>query len=244
MHPIICKIGPFTVYSYGLMLVAAFLAGTMLAADYAKRRNLPQDTVFNLSFGAFVSGIVGARLLYIIGSFSYYLENPLEIIMLQHGGLSWFGGLAAGVAFAIVYLKKNRLPIYGTFDLLAPFIALGQAIGRIGCLLNGCCFGRESEEFGLYFTAHEARLIPTQLYSSLFLVAIFIVLRILQERPHKEGQIFFTYLALYSAKRFFVEFWRADHRIIIMGLSPFQLISLAVFLVSFIKLILIRRTRS
>ncbi len=243
MFPIICKIGPFTIFSYGFMLAAAFLAGSILAVFQAKKQGINPDIIFNLCFTVFVSGIIGARILYVTENIAYYLRNPLEIIMLQRGGLSWFGGLLSGFLSGIIYLKKKNLSVYEALDLLSPFVALGQAIGRVGCLLNGCCFGKTSK-FGLYFPSQETTLIPTQLYSSLALVFIFIILRFLQNRPHKTGEIFFTYLILYSVKRFFIEFWRADNKIIIMGLTLFQFISILVFSLSVWKLLLIKKSKN
>lgn len=242
MHPIICAIGPFTVYSYGLMLALAFAAGVSLAGRQAKRENVNPEIIFNFSFLVFISGIIGARVFYIIGNLGYYLKNPAEIIMLQRGGLAWFGGLILGTACGIIYLKKKSLPLCKTLDLVIPFVALGQAIGRIGCLLNGCCFGRASRS-GLYFDVHSDYLIPTQLYSSLLLTVIFIILRLLQDRPHKEGEIFYSYLFLYSLKRFSIEFWRADNPRILLGLTLFQLLSLALFVFSSLKFISSKRTR-
>jgi phosphatidylglycerol:prolipoprotein diacylglycerol transferase len=242
MYPEICKIGPFTVYSYGLMLVVAFAIGSALAVRAAKRNNFNPDTIFNLAFITFVSGLIGARSFYIIENLGYYIKRPLETIMLAHGGLSWFGGLISAVFVGIIYLKNKNLPIYKVLDLIIPFVALAQAIGRVGCLLNGCCFGKESS-FGIYFAVHKAVLIPTQLYSSLLLIFIFIVLRLLQDRPHRDGQIFFTYLLLYSAKRFFIEFWRADNKIIFLNLTLFQLISIAIFCLSILKLLAIVKSK-
>lgn len=243
MYPIICQIGPFTIYSYGLMLAVAFLVSSRLACLQAKRQQLNPEIIFNLSFLVLVSGVVGARILYIIENIGYYLKNPLEIIMLQHGGLSWFGGLISAVFCATIYLRKKGLAIYKTLDLIAPFAALAGGIGRIGCLLNGCCFGKASK-FGLYFSVHNSFLIPTQLYSSLILVIIFIILRFLQDRPHREGQIIFAYLLLYSLKRFFVEFWRMDNPVIVLGLTLFQIISIVIFCFSLAKIILIKRKKN
>jgi len=237
MYPEICRIGPFTIYAYGLMLVAAFLVGSALAAVQAKREHINPDIIFNLCFISFISGIIGARIFYIFENLGYYIKNPVEIIMLQHGGLSWYGGLISGGFTGISYLKSKKIPIFRVLDLMAPFIALAQAIGRIGCLLNGCCFGKISE-YGIYFPVHKLVLIPTQLYSTLILILIFIFLRFLQERPHKIGVIFFTYLLLYSAKRFFMEFWRADNEIIFHGLTLFQIISIVVFCISVFPLFL------
>jgi phosphatidylglycerol:prolipoprotein diacylglycerol transferase len=242
MHPVICKIGPFSVYAYGLMLVIAFLVSSILACKEARREGINPDLIFNLAFIVFICGIAGARIFYIIENYSFYKGNPAQIIMLQQGGLSWFGGLIFGFISGILYFKKKKLPIYKTLDLVAPFVALAQAIGRIGCLLNGCCFGKVSE-FGIWFTLHQAVLIPTQLYSSLILIFIYITLRFLQIRPHKDGQIFSIYLFLYSLKRFFIEFWRADNPVILWGLTLFQLISIGVFCLSVLMLSRIIKTK-
>ncbi len=243
MYPTICKIGPLTIYSYGLMLAIAFVISSTLAAFQAKKQNINPDIIFNFCFIVFISGIIGARLLYIIENINYYLKEPLEVIMLSRGGLSWFGGLILGVISGTIYLKKKKLSIYRILDLMSPFVALGQAIGRIGCLLNGCCFGKITDKFGIYFPEQNLALIPTQIYSSVALVFIFIILRFLQEGPHKEGKIFFAYLILYSAKRFFIEYWRADNEIMLFGLTLFQLMSIAIFCLAAWKLFLIKKSK-
>ncbi len=242
MYPEICKIGPFTIYSYGLMLVMAFMVSTALLTLQAKKQNISPDTIFNLAFIVFIAGIVGARILYITENLGYYIKNPIEAIMLQHGGLSWFGALLLGAFLGIVYLKNKKLLIYKILDLVVPFVALGQGIGRIGCLLNGCCFGKISK-FGIYFSVHKLVLIPIQIYSSLLLIVIFVILRFLQDKPHKDGEIFFTYLLLYSVKRFFIEFWRADNEIIFLGLTLYQIISIAIFCLSISKLLSIIKSK-
>ena len=242
MHPQICKIGPFTVYSYGVMLILAFVAGTFLARQQARKQNINPELISNLTFIAFVAGIAGARILYVLGNLPYYMSNPIEIIMLQHGGLSWFGGLIAGSISAVIYIKKNKQSLYEILDLIVPFLALAHAIGRIGCLLNGCCYGKESA-FGIYFKSLNAILIPTQLYSSLALISIFIILRFLQDRPHWKGQVFYAYLLFYSLARFCIEFFRADNPIIFLGLTVFQLFSIAAFVVGVSGLLITRKPR-
>lgn len=231
MHPVICTIGPFTVFSYGLMLVIAFVICSHLATDYARRQKVNADFIFNLIFLSLVSGIIGARIFYVIEHFSYYRENLIEIFALQKGGLSWFGGLTGGLIAGIYFVKKNKFSVLSICDLLMPYLALGQAIGRIGCLLNGCCYGRISQ-FGFYFPSHEAYLIPTQLYASLALIFIFLILKFFQEKPHLTGSIFFGYLFLYSVSRFSIEFFRADNPAVLFNLTLFQLLSIILFLFS------------
>jgi phosphatidylglycerol:prolipoprotein diacylglycerol transferase len=222
------------------MLALAFMASVALARIQAKEENISPDLIFNFAFLIFVSGIIGARIFYIIENAGYYIKRPIDIIMLQQGGLSWFGGLTFSIVCGIIYLKKKRVSVYKIFDLAAPFLALAQSIGRVGCLLNGCCFGRVSK-FGIYFPVHNAVIIPTQIYSSLALVLIFIILRFLQDRPHRTGEIFFAYLLLYSLKRFFIEFWRADNPSVLFGLTLFQALSIIIFCLSLVKLVLIKR---
>lgn len=228
MLPEICKIGPFTIYAYGLMLVLAFFLCSFLISRQARKEKLDPEKIFNLCFYMFIFGLLGARLFYVFNNFVFYLHNPLEIIMLQHGGMSWFGGLIIGSLTVIIFIKKSKLQLLPCLDLLVPFVALGQAIGRIGCLLNGCCFGKASK-FGLYFKVFDQILIPTQLYSSLLLLLIFFLLRSIQNRKHFPGQVLRAYLLLYPIKRFFIEYLRNDNPRIFFGLTLFQILSILMF---------------
>jgi phosphatidylglycerol:prolipoprotein diacylglycerol transferase len=221
------------------MLAIACIVGTFLAQAQAKKDHIGTDIVFNFTFLSVLSGIVGARILYIVEHIPLYRDNPLEMLMLSHGGLSWFGGLIAGGLCAVVYIKRKNLPVLLFLDMIAPFVALGQAIGRVGCFLNGCCQGIESS-FGVYFPEYHAVLVPTQIYSSFLLLGIFVVLRLMQDRPHPRGMIFYGYLLLYSLKRFFIEFWRADNPKIYAGLSLFQILSIGLFISAVCGLFVIR----
>ena len=241
MHPIICQIGAFTVYSYGLTLALAFFIASWLAVRHAAKTGVDPDIISGLCFIAVISGIAGARALFVLDNLRFYISHPLEILMLQHGGLSWFGGMLLAILCASLYLKRKKFSVYTALDLLAPFVVLAQAIGRIGCFLNGCCYGRPSK-FGIYVDAGNELLIPTQIYSTLILLAIFVFLMFMQERPGlKAGTVFFLYILLYSAKRFFIEFFRGDSIPVLWGLTLFQLFSTALFIVAATKLIMMRK---
>lgn len=216
-------------------MVLAFFVSSYLAGLQAKKEKMDAETIFNLLFFVFIAGIIGCRLFYVLINFSFYLHQPLEIIMLQHGGMAWFGGLIFGSFAGFLFIKKNKLDFLNTADLLVPFVALGQSIGRIGCLLNGCCFGRESPA-GLYFPVLHKVLIPTQLYSSLLLLLIFCLLRWMQDKKHLVGQIFYSYLFFYSLKRLFIEFLRNDSPRIFLQLTLFQWLSIAVFVFSGLRI--------
>jgi phosphatidylglycerol:prolipoprotein diacylglycerol transferase len=160
--------------------------------------------------------------------------------MLQKGGLSWYGGLISAGVIGPLYLKIKKIPVYKILDLIAPFLALGQAIGRIGCLLNGCCFGKETP-YGIYFPVHDKIIFPSQMVSVILMLIIFMILRVLQDKPHAQGRIFFLYLFLYSLKRFFVEFIRSDNPAVIFNLTLFQIISFIIFCFAGYKLFALRK---
>jgi len=124
MHPEICKLGPLTIYSYGLMLVIAFIVGSTLAKQEAKKRNINPEFIFNFLLSVFVLGIIGARIFYVAQNAGFYFKSPIEIFMLHHGGLSWFGGLISGVISGVLYLKKEKMPVLKTLDLIAPFVIM------------------------------------------------------------------------------------------------------------------------
>lgn len=234
MHPILFTCGPVIIYSYGLMVATAWIVATWLALNRAEASHIGRDTIINLSFCLLISGIAGARTLYIVLHIREYLQRPSEMIMLHHGGLVFFGGLIGGAFTGIWFLKKNRLPVWKVADVLIPYVALGQAIGRIGCLLNGCCYGKPTT--GWFSLSSPERfypsLHPTQIYSALNALAIFLITRFFQDRPHRDGQIFLSYCMLYSFTRFFIEFLRGDNPSFVFGLTISQLIGGIGFFVS------------
>ena len=228
MYPIICKIGPITLYSYGLMMALAFAVCLLLLQKEAKRQGFDFQKISDLAFWALLGGIIGGRIFYVLLNWSYFVDNPAEIIMLHHGGLVWFGGLLFGFAAVVVYSKKKKLSLIKYLDLFVPYIALGQAIGRIGCFLNGCCFGKPVS-WGIYFPLHGMRLHPVQLYSVVSLLIIFLILRRVSKRLKTAGSVIVLYFLLASLERFIVEFFRGDSSPVIFGLTVFQLISLFIF---------------
>jgi phosphatidylglycerol:prolipoprotein diacylglycerol transferase len=234
MHPIICQLGPFTVYSYGLMLALAVITASYLTAREAQKRGMARDVVYDLAFWVVLWGILGARLFYVLLNVDYFREFPLDILMLQKGGLAWQGSLLAGTLAGIFFIRKKKLPLLLFLDTAAPFIALGHAIGRIGCFLNGCCYGKASS-WGIYFPVWHEQLLPTQLYMVLGELAVFLILRALQKRADQPaGRLFVLYLMLSSLERFIVEFFRADHVVLWGGLSIFQYVCLAIVAVALI----------
>jgi len=229
MHPILFQIGSLTIYSYGVTIaLAVIVCAWALSAD-AKRHQIKPDVIYDLMFWTVAWGIIGARIFYVFLTWDYFSQNLLEIVMLQHGGLAWQGGFIGGSTAGVLFVRHKKLPLRLTLDLVAPYIALGQSIGRIGCFLNGCCYGKPVE-WGVYFPSFEARLHPTQLYETGGLLAAFLILKYAQTKSHRAGMIFVLYLWLAAIERFVVEFYRADHDNLWFGLSLFQYIALGIFI--------------
>ncbi len=227
MFPKICTIGPFTVYSYGVMFALAVMICSFLIQRDARRRGMNGEALVDLTFWVIVSGIIGARIFYVFLNLEFFSTHPAEIMMVQNGGLAWQGGFFGGALAGYIFLRKKKLPLLKTLDLTAPYIALGESIGRIGCFLNGCCYGKEAA-WGIYFPVHHAHLHPTQLYATASLLVVFFILKKFQDVSKIPGDVFAVYLVLAGLQRFVNEFFRGDHDVTVMGLSVFQWVSLCI----------------
>ena len=219
MYPILIEFGFFKIFTYGLLVATGFLVAILLASSRAEKEGLDSQKVLDLCFYVMVSALLGARLLYVIVEYRYFLDSPLEIFKFWKGGLVFYGGLILGVLISLWYLKRNQMPMWKTADLLAPSIALGQLIGRWGCFFAGCCYGKKTDvAWGITFTDPrslaplEISLHPTQVYLSLNAVFIFIFLMWLSKRKVFDGQILWSYGILYSVGRFLIEYFRGDDR--------------------------------
>ena len=236
MHPILFKAGPLTFYSYGAMLVLAFVAATWLAGRHARRlppalRAISAEQLLDFSSLALVGGLVGARALFVALHWDAFSSEPLEILAVWHGGLVWYGGFLGGLLGGACYVRAQRLSFLRVLDQFIPFLTLGHAIGRVGCLLNGCCYGKPTDAWcGVTFPDQGVAVVPTQLLESAGLLLLYLVLRSLQ-RPgllQYPGRVFGAYLAGYGALRFALEFTRGDQLPWWMGLTLQQVISIAV----------------
>jgi phosphatidylglycerol---prolipoprotein diacylglyceryl transferase len=243
MHPVLVKLGPITIYSYGAMVALGFGIAAYLIYKHAARLGLNKEKVVDTTVSILVSGIIGARILYVLINLGYYTARPLEIFDLSKGGLVWYGGFIAGLLTAIIYIRVNKLDFWLVMDLIVPYVALAQAFGRIGCYLNGCCYGFEAPAgctMAVTFPDSLVARYPTQLYSALLLLLIYVILRIRQELPHFKGGIFLGYCILYPLKRFIVEFFRGDNPRIFFGMTLSQVLSFAVFFAALVIFILKR----
>ena len=186
MHPVLLKLGPVTLYTYGAMLVLAFSLSTWLVGRILRQlppelQRLTPHQVVDLSCLALLGGIVGGRLFFVALHWQFFLGEPQYLLALWQGGLVWYGGFAGGVGTAWLYARRHQVSYRWVLDLFAPVLALGHAVGRIGCFLNGCCYGEVTDAwYGVIMPGEPRPVFPTQLAESLGLLFLFIILRLLQ----------------------------------------------------------------
>ncbi len=258
MHPTIIKIGPFAIRSYGLMLAIGFFAGIMLAAWRVKRDGENPDHVYNISIWLVISSLVGARLYYVISHFSEFrADENLHFlyrffILLKNvfwpvgydgqigiSGLVLYGGLILATLAAALYLYIHKLNVFKFMDYFAPSLGLGEFFTRIGCFLNGCCFGKPTESiFGMIFPENSAagmfypgiHIHSSQLYNSLAGLIIFIALITLERYKKFNGFTSLLYFNFYSLGRFIIDYSRYyESNLTVFHLSHNQIVSLFIF---------------
>jgi phosphatidylglycerol:prolipoprotein diacylglycerol transferase len=232
MHPILFTIGPFTLRSYGLMMALGFGAG-MLLASYLYRAGRDKDAIFDITAWIMIGSIIGARLMYVAVQPAEFVGRPWAVVAVWQGGLVYYGGLI-GACVAAWLWNLRRKAGWDIIDAMTPGLALGQALGRVGCFLNGCCYGRESASCGVVFPGvSEHPMLPVQLYEAAACLGLAAALAAWHGRKKFPGQVFGIYLLAYAALRFSLEFLRGDvERGSLLGLpwlSPGQWTSLLVF---------------
>jgi phosphatidylglycerol:prolipoprotein diacylglycerol transferase len=249
MFPDLISIGPFTIHTYGFFVAVGFAMGILTAVKVGKIQGVPSQQVMDMAFVMIVCAIIGSRLFYVLINFSYYKAHPVDVLKLWQGGLVFSGGLVATAAAMLWYLRRHHLSFWSTGDLWAPSLALGQAIGRIGCFMAGCCYGQPTgSPWGVVFTNPKSLaplnipLYPTQVFEAFSGLMIFLILLFLHGKKKYEGQVFLWYLILHSTARLFVERFRGDERGLIPGtaMSATQLVATLVLLGSVVALLVIR----
>ncbi len=235
MHPILLRIGPFVIYSYGVFVCLGFVAGISLFLCQAKRENLKKDEVFSFLFWIIVFSIIGARVFYILTHLNWYFKNPQNIFKIWQAGLVFYGGLIFAFIAGVIFIRLHLLPFRKIANISAPCIALGISIGRIGCFFNGCCYGKPWDR-GFFFSPDSPAgkafpnqpLIPTQLISSVDMLVIFLILIIFKRFQWFKNRSFLLFLLFYSIHRFLVEFLRTDSPEIFLHVTLSQVISVLV----------------
>ncbi len=246
MHPILIRFADITLHTYGVMLAGGFLLALFVALREARRTGQDPNQILDLGFYILIGALGGSRLFYVLGNWSEFRDNPIEVVKFWHGGLVFYGGLIFAFLIAFWYVRKHSLSFPKLGDLAAPSIAIGQTLGRLGCFSAGCCYGAPTNSFlGCTFTDELSLaprgipLHPTQLYESAATFGIFLALVVMRRKERFQGKIFWYYLLFYSIARFLIEFLRGDPRgwFIPEVLSTAQAIGIPVFLLAVFMLL-------
>lgn len=248
MRPTLFEVFGIPVRSYGLMVVVGFALGIWRAVRVSRSRyGISPERVYDIALVALLSGIAGARVLYI--ALHPETENWAEFYAVWHGGLSFHGGLAAALVFGWLYTRLARLKFLDCADMAASSIALGYAAARIGCFLNGCCYGAPTTlPWGVRFTGSDNPAVPshpTQIYASLANLIIFAVLLRAERARKAPGFVFAAYVGLYGLYRFLIEFLRAGYtaQVWAFGLTQAQGVSLLMIAAAAAAVFRLRRPR-
>jgi phosphatidylglycerol:prolipoprotein diacylglycerol transferase len=230
------SIGPFTIHFFGLMIAIGALAGILLFIREAKRRKMNHELLMDISIYSLLGGIVGARIVYVlIYNPSYYFANPIEVFFIHNGGLSIHGGIIGGLFVGYLFLKRHKLPIWQTLDIVAPSLILAQGISRIGCDVFG---GPISSVLPWGIERGGELLHPAQAYEFLLDYLLFGYLWLRLKKPSYTGQVFLHYLIGYLAIRGIVEFVRINPMVV----GPFS-VSHVMSLIGIIFAIFLMRYR-
>lgn len=243
-------VGGVPVYYYGILMAMSLALG-VLTAGLITRKFYPMlnpDDVYDLAPHLIIGAILGARVYYCLVSWPYFIQNPLEIFQVWHGGLSIHGGIIGGLIFGILYAKRHKLPVLKLCDIFSYGLVLGQALGRWGNFFNSEAFGRPTENFlKLYIPIYKRPLEymqydyfhPTFLYESMLDIFIFLILFFIIRKVsrNKDGVVFFSYLILYSIARIIVEQVRIDSVLNVYGIPIAQIVSVFLIGVSVIALV-------
>jgi len=240
LYPELFSIGNLTVYSYGTMIALAILVAALAIYREAPREKINPDHVLEAVIVASISGLIGSRLLYIVLNWNYYSGKPLSAFFTQFEGLTFYGAMFGGVIVLYFWSIWRKIGFLKMADLLAPYLALGYAFGRIGCFLNGCCYGKESSvPWALPINMVDTVLRhPVQLYDAFGGLVIFLILKLLRPRRPFVGFILIALFAAYGILRFTVEFFRYG-TIVWLGLTTAQIFSLGLTFVSLVVIVFI-----
>jgi phosphatidylglycerol:prolipoprotein diacylglycerol transferase len=239
MHPILVKLGPLTIHSYGFLMALGVAFALWFVYGQGKKQGLDAPKLLDAAFYIMIVSLIGAKLILLAGDFSYYLQNPKELFWVARSGGVFQGGLTFGIIFALWHFHRKGIPTWKVADIAAPALALGHGFGRVGCFMAGCCYGKEcAVPWGVEFHSEYAgnltgiplnrMLHPVQLYEAALNFLNFLVLYFILRKKTFDGQIFPLYIINYSVIRYFTEFFRGDHpekAFLFKGSSPLLTVS-------------------
>ena len=233
MHPEFIQIGSRTIYWYGVLMAAAFLAGMMHWRLLGRREGRDAAFCTDLAFWIMVAGILGARVSYVVANCGHYAQHPWDIPRIDKGGVIYYGGFIGAVIAVAVIARLRREPLLALGDFAITAVPLGHALGRIGCFLNGCCYGVPgTAPWCVVLPAVDGTpRQPVQLYEAAFNLALYVFLTLTYRKRRPSGTVLALYLLTYPMGRFLLEFLRGDERLHGLGLTHAQIISVMAFVV-------------
>ena len=256
MHPELIHWGWFHVRSYGAMLALAFLIGTLVALREARRLSLDEDKVVNVILIVLVSSVLGARALYVFEHVGEFRRQWTGVLAIWQGGLTLYGGVVAGTIAGLWSARRMGLPMWPLADALTPSVALGTMFGRIGCFLNGCCYGRPTTlPWGVRFPSDSFAALefgdtpvhPSQLYFAAAGLVLFLVTWLLRTRVRVAGTLFWGFLAAFALIRIPLDMTRSYEPESVLlhaggtAITESQLTSVALALFAVLMLVRLRR---
>lgn len=253
MHPIALELGALKIHWYGVLLAIGFLSGLWTAARRAPLTGITPDKISDAGIWLIIGAVLGARILFVATYWrdSFAGEPIWEIFMIQKGGLVFYGGLIGAAVACILFCRRYKLALWKVADVLAPSIALGYVFGRLGCFMNGCCFGRACNlPWAIKFPENPnggpppgVPLHPTQIYDSLLNLGLYLLLAWLYRRKKFDGQVFAAYLLCYAVTRSIAEAFRGDytesHRYGV--LTPAHLVSIGILVTGAALFLILRQ---
>lgn len=220
MHPVLLKIGPVTIHSYGFMMALGVLSAILLSLKLASKHNIDKKQLSDFFFYTILLGLLGAKLFLLATDAGYYFEKPARMKELIFSGGTFYGGLIFGALYATWFIRRHKWDFRLMGDIVGPSVALAHFFGRMGCFMAGCCWGREAHDCAIAVkfenmntstgVPHGVLLYPVQLIESLLNLLNFFVLMLLSRRKTFNGQIFAVYIFNYALIRYSVEFLRGD----------------------------------
>ncbi len=259
MHPELFQLGPFHLRSYGVLMAVAFVVGTFLGLREARRLGLDEDKVVNVILVTLIASVFGARMLYVLEHLGEFRREWTSALALWQGGLTLYGGVAAGTFAGLVAARRMGLPVWITADALTPALALGTFFGRVGCFLNGCCYGHPTSlPWGVVFPRDSFASLefgtqpvhPSQLYNALAGLLLFGVFQVLRGRFKVPGVLFWSFILVFALVRIPLDLTRAYEtdavllRAGTLDITESQLMSLGMILFGVLMILRLRRTAS
>jgi phosphatidylglycerol:prolipoprotein diacylglycerol transferase len=256
MFPELFQLGPLQLRSYGLFMALAFVAGTFLGLREARRAGLDEDKVVNVILVTLVASVLGARLLYVLEHLPEFRREWTSVLALWQGGLTLYGGIVVGTFAGLVAARRMGLPVWILADSLTPALALGTVFGRVGCFLNGCCYGQPTARpWGVVFPRDSFAFLefgdqpvhPSQLYNALAGLGLFVVFQLLRKRMRVPGVLFWSFIAAFALVRIPLDLTRAYEvnavllRVGGLDVTESQLMSMGMTLFAVLMIVRLRR---